>query len=217
MTKVTHKFEAGESYGTRSTVDADTVIGVKIERRTKLNVWIKIGTKLVRRNVRIDTDGVERFDPFGRYSMSPVISADKLLHSVLMGKDKQPPAAAPAPKLRAYQERAIEQAARAVAAPGSVFITHKRELIPQRPTGRAVAALKASAADIATAANDELAERLNTNRFAHAVEFVSRFMTSTGSQQVDREHVRAFLDIISIMDEIDFTDLDLIRRYLRGE
>lgn len=214
MTKVTHRFEVGQSYGTRSTVDADTVIGIKIERRTALNVWIKIGTKFVRRGVRLGADGVERFDPFGRYSMSPVISADKTLHSVLMGKDKQPPAA---PKLRAYQERMKEQVARIVGAPDSVFLTHKQELIPQRPTGRAVEALKASAADVATAANDELAERLNTNRFAHAVEFVSRFMTSTGSQQVDREHVRAFLDVISIMDEIDFTDLDLIRRYLRGE
>lgn len=205
MPKITHKFEAGQSYGVRSAVDADTVIGIKIERRTATNVWIKISGKLVRRGVRVDTDGVERFDPYGRYSMSPVIAADRTLHDLLTGKDKQPPAA---PTLRPYQQETLD-AINSI----NAFFVHKSELVPQRTTGRAVAALKASAADIALATVDELEH----NRFDHATRFVARFMTATGSQQVDREHVRAFLHIVSRMTDADFDDLDLIRQYLRGE
>jgi hypothetical protein len=73
---MTIKFEVGKSYATRSTCDHDCIYAYVIERRTAESVWIKRNGETVRRAIRV-YDDVERIDPAGRYSMSPVISADK--------------------------------------------------------------------------------------------------------------------------------------------
>lgn len=74
---MTTKFEIGKTYSTRSACDYDCIFSFEIVSRTEKTVMLKSSSRgLVRRKVRIGTDGVERCDPHGRYSMSPVISAD---------------------------------------------------------------------------------------------------------------------------------------------
>jgi hypothetical protein len=72
------KFEIGVSYFCRSACNYDCIWHFRIVRRTGKSVWIvddETG-KEVRKGVRV-WDGVEKFEPFGRYSMSPVASADR--------------------------------------------------------------------------------------------------------------------------------------------
>lgn len=67
------KFEPGKTYTTRSTADYDCVINVTIERRTDQSVWAD------GKRFKVDEyDGAEFIRPWGRYSMSPVIRADRL-------------------------------------------------------------------------------------------------------------------------------------------
>jgi len=70
------KFEAGVSYFCRSACDSDCVWHFTILRRTASSVWVLVDGKECRRAVRV-WNGVEKFEPFGRYSMSPVVSADR--------------------------------------------------------------------------------------------------------------------------------------------
>lgn len=71
-------FQPGVTYATRSICDHDCIHAVKIERRTASSVWIERNGEIVRRGVYV-YDGVERFKPFGNYSMAAVISADRRL------------------------------------------------------------------------------------------------------------------------------------------
>jgi hypothetical protein len=73
---VTVTFEAGISYFCRSACDSDCVWHFTIIRRTASSVWVLVDGKECRRGVRV-WNGVEKFEPFGRYSMSPVVSADR--------------------------------------------------------------------------------------------------------------------------------------------
>jgi hypothetical protein len=70
------RFETGVSYFCRSTCDHDCVWHFTIIRRTASSVWVLVDGKECRRGVRV-WDGVEKFEPFGRYSMSPIVSADR--------------------------------------------------------------------------------------------------------------------------------------------
>lgn len=70
------RFEAGVSYFCRSACDHECVWHFRIIRRTASSVWVEVNGKECRRSVRV-WDGVEKFEPFGRYSMSPVVSADR--------------------------------------------------------------------------------------------------------------------------------------------
>ena len=72
-------FKTGATYTYRFICDSDSKVDVTIERRTAKSVWIKDAHNgdTVRRGIRIH-NGVERIDPLGRYSMSPVLSADRL-------------------------------------------------------------------------------------------------------------------------------------------
>lgn len=76
---MTKTFEIGQTYSTRSACDYDCVFSFKVVSRTEKTVTIESGSRgIVRRKVRIGDDGVERLDPHGRYSMSPVLSADRV-------------------------------------------------------------------------------------------------------------------------------------------
>ena len=70
------KFEVGVSYFCRSACDSNCIWHFKVLRRTASSVWVLVDGKECRRGVRI-WSGVEKFEPFGRYSMSPVVSADR--------------------------------------------------------------------------------------------------------------------------------------------
>lgn len=74
---MTTKFEVGQTYTVRSICDYDCIFRFTVERRTAQTVWLNYHGKLRARRVRI-ADGVEACDPHGRYSMSPVLTADKL-------------------------------------------------------------------------------------------------------------------------------------------
>ena len=66
------KFEPGKTYWTRSIVDADCIIRVTIDRRTEKFVWAD------GKRFGVDQyDGAEFIRPWGRYSMCPVIRADR--------------------------------------------------------------------------------------------------------------------------------------------
>jgi hypothetical protein len=73
----TRKFQIGRTYSARSICDYDCIFSFEILRRTEKFVTIKYHDRVVNRKVRV-VDGVEHIDPHGRYSMSPVLSADKL-------------------------------------------------------------------------------------------------------------------------------------------
>lgn len=72
------KFEPGKSYWTRSICDYDCIITIEVISRTAKFITAKVGGKIKRLGVKVcDYDKAERCDPWGRYSMSPVISAAK--------------------------------------------------------------------------------------------------------------------------------------------
>lgn len=71
------KFIVGKTYSVRSICDYDCVFKFEVLARTDKTVTIKKHGNVVRRKIRV-SDGVEKIDPLGRYSMSPVLSADKV-------------------------------------------------------------------------------------------------------------------------------------------
>ena len=71
---MTNQFEAGKTYWTRSIVDADTIITVSVASRTAKTIVTDKGKRL-----RVSLyDGVEQVSPWGRYSMAPVVGADRV-------------------------------------------------------------------------------------------------------------------------------------------
>lgn len=72
---MTKQFEVGKSYSVRSICDYDCIFS--FSKRSAQFVWLSNSSgKVVRRKVRV-WDGVEACDPHGRYSMSPILTADK--------------------------------------------------------------------------------------------------------------------------------------------
>jgi hypothetical protein len=74
------KFEAGQTYATRSICDADMVISIKVVSRTAKRLKTEDGKTLG----IYEYEGIEQVRPWGRYSMCPIIGADDLV------KAKQP-------------------------------------------------------------------------------------------------------------------------------
>lgn len=69
------KFETGQTYYTRSIVDADTIVRVTVAKRTDKTIVTAAGDRL-----RINVwQGVEQVKPWGSYSMAPIVGADRLL------------------------------------------------------------------------------------------------------------------------------------------
>lgn len=80
------KFEPGKIYFTRSICDHETIIKLKIAKRTAKTItatscdntnWQSKGKTYRIYSVPYDPD--ERVNPWGKYSMSPTISADREL------------------------------------------------------------------------------------------------------------------------------------------
>lgn len=67
-------FETGKTYWTRSVCDHDTVISVRIAKRTAKTVTDPEGKRY---GVSV-YDGIERIKPWGSYSMAPIVSADQM-------------------------------------------------------------------------------------------------------------------------------------------
>lgn len=81
----TVKFVPGTTYYTRSIGDHNCIWRFTVVRRTASSVWItgdfdKAGS-IERRKVS-EYSGAETFSPFGRYSMSPSICADKIADGI---------------------------------------------------------------------------------------------------------------------------------------
>jgi hypothetical protein len=69
------KFQPNTTYSTRSICDYDTVISVRIAKRTEKTVTDTDGKRY---GIKV-WDGIEQIMPWGRFSMAPTISADKEL------------------------------------------------------------------------------------------------------------------------------------------
>ncbi len=73
------KFEVGREYFCRSACDHTCVWTFKVVRRTAKSIWFsEDGCGASRRSIRIYND-IEMVYPMGTYSMSPVLSADKVV------------------------------------------------------------------------------------------------------------------------------------------
>lgn len=68
-------FEIGKTYYTRSICDSEMIIKITIAKRTAKFVTTTDGAKLGVSN----WDGVETVKPWGKYSMAPTISAEKVV------------------------------------------------------------------------------------------------------------------------------------------
>lgn len=69
------KFQPGQTYYTRSIVDADTIVRVTVAKRTDKTIVTAAGDRL-----RINIwQGVEQVKPWGSYSMAPIVGADRML------------------------------------------------------------------------------------------------------------------------------------------
>lgn len=72
------KFEVGNTYSTRSICDYECVFSYRVVSRTDRTITIENRHgHISRRGVKADADGNEFCYPQGRYSMAPVISAER--------------------------------------------------------------------------------------------------------------------------------------------
>lgn len=71
-------FETGKTYGNNFIGNSDLWFYFEVTRRTDKSVWIKDTNtgEVSRRKIRV-YNGVEQCDPFGQYSMSPTLRANK--------------------------------------------------------------------------------------------------------------------------------------------
>lgn len=72
-----YRFEVGKSYRTRSIGDHDCIIDAEVIARTEKTVRVMTkhdGEKTFR--IKTWDDGIETIAPWGRYSMSPTITAE---------------------------------------------------------------------------------------------------------------------------------------------
>lgn len=75
----TLKFIAGREYSTPSIGDQNCIYRFTVTRRTAKTVWITGGyiKEPSRRTITVSSDGTETIMPLGRYSMAPMLRADK--------------------------------------------------------------------------------------------------------------------------------------------
>jgi hypothetical protein len=69
------KFNVGQTYSARSLCDWDCIFSFTIIARTEKTVTVDVHGKRVKRGLTVREDGIERFKPFGSYSMCTVIRA----------------------------------------------------------------------------------------------------------------------------------------------
>lgn len=70
-------FESGKSYFCRSACDHNCIWTYTVVRRTEKSIWINDGEKVKRCAVKQHDDSEYVF-PLGRYSMAPVLTAEKV-------------------------------------------------------------------------------------------------------------------------------------------
>jgi hypothetical protein len=73
---MTATFEIGKTYSVRSVCDYDCIFRFEVIGRTAQTVKIRSNFGVKSRGIRI-VDGAEQILPLGRYSMAPVLRADK--------------------------------------------------------------------------------------------------------------------------------------------
>lgn len=78
---ISPKFEVGKTYNCRSLCDYDCIYSFTVVSRTEKFVTFRYFNELRRRKIRT-YEGVERCDPHGRYSMSPILTADDAVSDV---------------------------------------------------------------------------------------------------------------------------------------
>ena len=69
------KFETGRTYRTRSVCDHECIIEITVAKRTAKRLTTTEGKTL---GIR-EYEGVEQVMPWGRYSMAPVVSANRVV------------------------------------------------------------------------------------------------------------------------------------------
>lgn len=69
-------FNVGQTYSNSFTGDSELFAHFTILARTAKTVTVSVHGKIVRRGLSL-WNNVEQFSPFGRYSMSMIIGADK--------------------------------------------------------------------------------------------------------------------------------------------
>lgn len=81
MTNAVQKFQIGKTYSTRAACDWDTIYSWTVIARTTKTVTLKDRHgEISKRGVKADYDGTsEACYPDGKYSMCPVIKADREL------------------------------------------------------------------------------------------------------------------------------------------
>ena len=77
MTAQNIKFEVGKTYYCRSVCDYNCIWNVQVISRTEKTMIISVGGKTSRVKIRIHNN-IENALPLGRYSMAPVVSADRI-------------------------------------------------------------------------------------------------------------------------------------------
>ncbi len=73
------RFEAGKEYRERSASDYTCILSFNVVRRTDKNVWISdraFHKTTIRRRIHV-SDGVEYIWPLGKYSMAPILRANR--------------------------------------------------------------------------------------------------------------------------------------------
>jgi len=72
------RFFINNTYSTRSSCNHECVYTFKIIKRTEKSVWIiEVGEKEIIRRKVIMYEGIETIYPLGKYSMAPILRADK--------------------------------------------------------------------------------------------------------------------------------------------
>lgn len=70
-------FVTGSTYSTRSICDHDTIITVKVLSRTAKTIKAMVGGREAKTLRVSEYRGVEQVMPWGRYSMAPIVSAER--------------------------------------------------------------------------------------------------------------------------------------------
>lgn len=72
------KFEAGNTYQTRSACDHNCIVKIEVTSRTEKSIKVKVDNSVKTLRVFMigdSNDQIEAVRPWGRYSMSPIVAA----------------------------------------------------------------------------------------------------------------------------------------------
>lgn len=78
MSNETKSFQVGTTYFCRFICDSESTANFEVIARKGAMISLKSGSEIIRKRVKI-WNGAEFVLPFGRYSMSPILSAEKVV------------------------------------------------------------------------------------------------------------------------------------------